>query len=329
MSVSFKVARRRLADIIEPRSWGTGTTTSAGTTTTVVSTDFKMVSGDTRGLDAGWVYFGTGTLAGQCRPIQIGGLDIDTGTITVANPFTTTTPDATEFEVHLRYPVKRCPGTPTVAGYLEIFNDAMTRLWGWDDLTVVSVDNQTEYPIPITTYPFLEETERVIDVLDPEGTDGVRHSTSQTWSIHDDAELPVIVLSDGYSAATTPWYLRVARPSWTRIKVAGVTWTEVTQAALNVGQAGFAIDTDETHARMRDLLAMGITESMNHLGMKQPSMEANEWEARRLYWANVAGQCKFRRLPRRNISRQGMKPVMVGGGIMGRGSNGGSFWRNL
>lgn len=321
MAESFKILRELVANQIEPRSWGKGTTTSAGTTTTVVSTDFSMTGGDGRSIDGGWTYFTSGALLGQCRPHQPGALAVSTGTITVGNPYTGTTPSGATFETHLRYPVKRCPGTPLVAGYLEMLNDAAARLWYPDDISVSGVTGQTEYSLAslISTYPWLEDTDRILDVLDPEGTDGIRHSTAQRWEIHDDAETPVLILSGGYRAGDT-FYLHVARPVWSRVKISG-TWTDVTPSSLNSGQLGLAADSDEIHAKRRDVLALAITESMNHLGMKQPSMEKDEWERRRLYWAEVARQCKFRRLPRRvNRQIQGMKPVGLGGGLMGSGS---------
>lgn len=318
MSESFKTLRELVANQIEPRSWGKGTTTSAGTTETIVSTDFIMTGGNTRDLDGGWSYFTSGALLGQCRPIRVGGLDISTGTQTVANPYTASTPSAATFETHLRYPVKRCPGTPWVAGYLEMLNDAAARLWFPNDIAVSGVSGQAEYALStlIATYPWLDDTDRILDVLDPEGNDGVRHSTGQVWTIHDDAESPVLVLNGGYRTGET-FYLHVARPVWSRVKISGV-WTDVTPSALNSGQLGLAADSDEIHVRRKDALALAITESMNHLGMKQPSLEKAEWESRRLYWAEVARQCKFRRLPKRGQRQvQAMKPVGLGGGLMG------------
>lgn len=320
MSESFLTFRRLIANQIEPRSWGVGTTTSAGTTTTIISTDFSMGRGDSSGLEGGWSYFTSGTLLGQCRPHQKAGLDISTGTITVGNAYSGTTPSGATFEVHLRYPVKKCPGTPMTAGYLEMVNDAAARLWFEDDLSVSGITGQTQYDLLTllgTSYPWIAETNRILDVLDPVGSDGVRNSTSQVWSINEDAERPELVLTSPYKTGDT-FFLHVARPVWSRVKIAGV-WTDVTPAALNSGQLGVAADSDEIHATRRDILALAITESMNALAMKQPTVEKSEWEAMRRYWATVASQCKFRRLPRRQKTRQGMKAVGLGGGLMASG----------
>ena len=324
MAESLKTLVRLLANQIEPRSSGPLSTTSAGTSTTIVSTDLIFADGDETVYDGGWVYWPTGTLAGQQRPIGTSALDVTTGTLTVATPFSTTTPTATEFEIHLRYPVKRGAGTPTVGGLTEIINDTLRRLWYEDWISVTAVSGQLRYALDITAYPWLTDTARVLDVFSPaDPTSSVRHPTTQAWDIEDDAAAPTLVLADGFS--TGPFFLKVARPAWTSIKIAGV-WTEVTQAALNGGQAGLSAYSDETHAHADDVLALAITESMNHLGMKQPSMDKSLWEERRRYWADVAARCKFLRLPRRTRSRQGMRVAYAGGGLMGRGRTGRWWW---
>lgn len=315
MSISFKAIRRVIANQIEPRSWGIGTTTATGATNTVVCSDFALSRGDQSAYDSGWIYFTSGALAGQQRPIRRAGLDVSTGTFTVATDFTGTTPSGAEFEVHTRYPVKRAAGTPTIAGYLELVNDALERLWVPDDIAVTAVDNQTRYLLDTTTYPFLAETDRVLDVIDQLDSDNIKRATRQIWNVDEDVEAPALYLSSPYNAANGSFYLRVARPANTRIRISS-TWTEVTPSALNSGQFGFAADSDETHAERRDIVALAIAESLNHLGMAQPAYQADEWERRRRYWAQVAQQCKFRRLPRRYGGKPRLRAVGIGGGMM-------------
>lgn len=313
MAESFRTLRHRLADQIEPRSWGLCTTTSAGAADTVISTALAISRGDQNALDTGWVYWTAGALLGQNRPIRRSGLDISTGTITLATAFSATTPTTTEFELHTRYPVKRDSGSPLTAGYLEMINDALQRLWFQDDIALTTVANQTRYLLDIATYPWLAEPERILDVIDPVGSDNVKRPTNQQWYIDDDAETPALICPAGFAGGQTA-YLRCARPAWTRIKIGG-TWTDLTPSSLNNGKMGLAADSDETHARLRDVLALAITESMNHLGLTQPAFAADEWEQRRKYWATVAAQCKHRRLPRRRQPRQ--RAIYVGGGLMG------------
>jgi hypothetical protein len=148
----------------------------------------------------------------------------------------------------------------------------------------------------------------------------MKTSTRQLWRVDDDAEAPALYLTSPYATALGSFYLRVARPAWTRIKISGV-WTDVTPSALNSGQYGFAAESDETHARRRDVVAMAIAESMNHLGLAQPAYQADEWERRRKYWATVAATCKFRRLPRRTGGKPLLRAVAIGGGLMGRSEN--------
>lgn len=318
MSSSFQLLRRLLADQIEPRSWGNASTTSAGTTTTLISTQLMLTGGDGDALDAGWVYWPAGTLIGQQRPIRRGGLDIATGTITVGTAFTASTPDASEFEIHLRYPITRSAGSRLIPGYREAINDAIRRLWFRDDLAVSAVTGQVRYLLDTATYPWLadEPGRRVLDVMAPLESDSVKRPSSCRWRIDDEAEAPALIFeSGGYNTGQT-FYLRVARPANTRIKISS-TWTDVTAASLNAGVFGLAADTDETHALPDHVLALAITESMNHLAMAQPSLEASIWEARRNYWASIAAACKFARLPRRRDGRRRLVAVGLGGGAMG------------
>lgn len=312
MSTSFKTARRYLANVLEPRSWGVVSSSSTGAVNTVVAASMKLSRGDQDALDTGWLYWSGGALLGEQRPIRRSGLDTSTGTITVATDFAATTPTGAEFEVHTRYPVKRDDGSLLVAGYQELINDALARLWVQDDLAVSGVAGQTRYLLDVSTYPFLAETERILDVMDPLGTDNVKRSTQQGWSVNDDPEAPELIVSGGFATGET-FYLRVARPAWTRIKISG-TWTEVSAASPNGGQLGVSADSDEFQARLRDVTALAIAESMNHLGMAQPAYQSDVWEERRRYWAAVAAQCKFRRLPRK--PKPQVRAVYVGGGVM-------------
>lgn len=315
MSSSFQLLRRMLADQIEPRSWGNASTTSAGTTTTLISTQFMLTGGDGDALDAGWVYWTAGSLIGQQRPIRRGGLDIATGTITVGTAFTASTPNNTDFEVHLRYPVVRAAGSRLTPGYREIINDALRRLWFRDDISVSGVTGQVRYLLDTATYSWLADDpgRRILDVMAPLESDNVKRPSSCRWRIDDEAEAPALVFeSGGYNTGET-FFLRCARPANTRIKSSG-TWTDVTPAA---SVFGLIVDTDETHALPDHVMAMAITESMNHLAMAQPSLEASIWEARRNYWASIAAACKFARLPRRRDGRRRLQAVGLGGGAMG------------
>lgn len=318
MSTSFAALRQLISGEIEPRSWGKGTSTGTGGTTIVSSTNFRMDAGDDHALDGGWLYWTSGALLGEERPIIAAGLAASTGDISIANPFSATTPSGATFEVHLRYPVKSSFGTIWTNGYLEMVNDALGRLWFEDWLSVTGVSGQTRYLLDVATYPWLADRpkDRVFDIYGPrDAVSNVRRSTSYHWHIDDDAEAPELVFdSGGYNTGDT-FYLKVARPCNTRIKIAGV-WTDVSSSALNSGYYGLAADSDETHAIGSHVLAMVVSASMNALGMRQPAIDADRWEARRRYWAQVAAGIKNRRLPRKNDGRVRLKVVGLGGGMM-------------
>lgn len=318
MSVSFKTIRRRTADEVEPMSWAIATSTGAGSATSINCSDFAFTAGDNLALNGAWAYWTSGALLGQERPIVSTGLDTSTGGITLANGYSTTTPDDAEFEVHLRYPVKRSPGTLWVPGYLETVNKVLRSLWFEDWISVAGVSGQTRYLIDVATYPWLADRpkDRIMDVYGPrDATSNVRRSTNAHWHIDDDAEAPELVFDSGGFNTGDTFYLKVARPCHTRIKIAGI-WTDVSEAAPNNGYVGLANDSDETHAIEAHVVALSVVELMNHQGMKQPMVEADAWEARRRYWAEVARQIKNRRLPRKNDGRVRIRAVGLGGGMM-------------
>lgn len=277
-----------------------------------------MDAGDDRALDGGWLYWTSGALLGEERPIIAAGLAASTGDISIANPFSSTTPSGATFEVHLRYPVKASFGTLWTNGYLEMVNDALGRLWFEDWLSVSGVSGQTRYLIDIATYPWLANRpkDRILDVYGPrDTTSNVRRSTDYHWHIDDDAEAPELVFTTGGFNTGDTFYLKVARPCNTRIKINGV-WTDISESSLNNGYFGLAADSDETHAIPSHVLAMVVTSSMNAMGMRQPAIDAGSWDARRRYWAEVARQIKNRRLPRKNDGRVRIRAVGLGGGMM-------------
>lgn len=321
MATSAQTIRRLIANEIEPESWGVGTTTSVGPTTQITSTAFAMAGGDRRALDGGWAYFTDGALEGQERAIQEAGLTVSGGDIVVGNAFTDVTPSGAGFEVHLRYPVTRAPGTPWVGGYRDMMNDAISRLWFEDYISVSGVSSQPRYLLDIATYPWLADRpkERILDVMGPaDPTTSVRVPTSQQWWIDDDAETPAIIFPGGGFETGKTFFLKVARPCNTRIKINGV-WTDVSPASPNNGVVGLYADDDECHAIAEHVVAMAITTSMNHLGMRQPAIDGARWEPRRLYWAGVASNIKYRRLPRKYDGRVRIPVAGLGGGMMGSG----------
>lgn len=321
MATSHAILRSLASHQIEPEGVYRGVTTSSGPVGVVTCSSFAMSGGDDRALDGGWLYFVDGTLIGQERAIAEAGLSVAGGDISVGNNYSAVTPSGATFEVHLRYPVTDGPGgTPWVTGYRSMLNDSLRRLWFEDELSVTATASTVRYLLDITTYPWLADRprQRVMDVIAPaDPTTGIRRPTHQHWWIDDDAETPALVLEGGGFTAGDTFYLKVARPCHTRIKIATV-WTDLTASSLNNGVFGLYADTDETHAQPDDVLALAITESMNHLGMRAPAIDRDEWERRRIYWAGVAARCKYIRLPRRNEGRAKVAVAAVGGGMMSR-----------
>jgi hypothetical protein len=319
VSASFQRIRRPIADVIEPRSWGVGTTTSAGGADSVVSTQLAMTLGDTNLLNGGTIYFVDGTRAGESRPVVKNGLNISTGTASMASSYSGATPSGAVFEYHLRFPVVRTPGILHVVSYLDLINDALSRLWFEDLIGVSAVSSQKVYALDIATHPWLSDQpkRRVLEILGPaDPTTSEKPRYSGRWEIDDDAEAPSLVLYDGGWSTGETFYLRCARPCNTRIKIGG-TWTNVTPSALNSGQFGLASESDECHANPNDVLAMAVGYSFGALAMTQPMADRKDWEALRLYWTGVASRLKYARLPRRSDGRARLMAVGVGGGMMG------------
>lgn len=328
MSASFVTLRRLIANEVEPRSWAPGVTTSAGPAGVVTSSTFAMSGGDTRALDGGWVYFCDGTLIGQERAIAAAGLGVAGGDISVGNPYTAVTPSGASFEVHLRYSVTRAGGTPWAAGYLDWINHALEFLWFEDWISVAGVTGQARYLLDLTAYPWLADRpkDRVLNVYGiRDATTNVRRESTAIWHIDDDAEAPELVFDSGGFNTGDTFYLKVARPCNTRIKIAGV-WTDVSASSLNGGQFGLAADSDETHAIPSHVLAYVVMESMNALGARQPAVDGPRWDAKRQEWAAVVRGIKSRRLPRKNDGRLRLQVDGLGGGMMGRGGGLSKGW---
>lgn len=328
MSVRFDALRRLLAGQIEPGSWGFSTTTALGPVDQVTCSSFAMDGGDVRMLDGGWLYFCDGTLLGAERAIAQAGLTVAGGDIVLGNDFSAVTPSGAVFEVHLRYPVTDAPGgTPLARGYRSLINDSLRRLWFEDEISVSGVSGQQRYLLDITTHPWLADRpkRRVLDVMRIDTTTNVKTSVGGLWEIDDDAEAPALIFRSGGFNTGDTFYLKVARPCHTRIKI-GSTWTDVSPTSLNNGVYGLYADTDECHAQESDVVAMAISEGMNALGMRAPQMDKAEWESRRRYWATVARGAKNRSLPRKNDGRLRLTAVGLGGGMMGRRGYGWGGW---
>jgi hypothetical protein len=326
VSVTFQALRRLVANQIEPESWAPGLTTATGSTILVTASRFATSAPDEHALDGGWLYFCDGALAGEEVTIAPVGLG-SSGDIDTSGAFSAATPSGANFEVHFRYPVTRPTGSPWRAGYRDMLNDALHRLWIEDYLSVSGVSGQARYLLDLVTYPWLADRpkDRVFDIYDPrDATSNVRSVSSAIWHIDDDAEAPELVFdSGGYNTGDT-FFLKVARPAWTRIKIAGV-WTDLTPSSLNNGVEGLYADTNETHAIPEHVLAFAITDSMNHLGMRQPAIDRDTWEERRLYWARVARGIKNRKLPRKHDGKLRLQAAGLGGGMM-RGGGRSKSW---
>lgn len=328
MSTRFDVLRSLLAGQIEPGAWAKAVTTASGPTTVVTCSSFAMSGGDQDNLTGGWIYFCDGTLEGQERAITKAGLETGGGDIVVGNPYTTVTPSAAHIEVHLRYPVTDGPGgTPLARGYRSLINDSLRRLWFEDEIAVSGVTSQARYLLDITTHPWLADRPklRILDVLTIDTTTNVKTTSSASWEIDDDAETPALIFTSGGFNTGQTFYLKVARPCNTRIRINGA-WTNVTPSSLNNGVMGLYADDDETHAYPNHVAALAIADGMNALGMRMPAMDRGLWEERRLYWASVAAGCKYRQLPRRNDGRVRIAVSSLGGGVMMGGTGRSKSW---
>lgn len=300
----YMVALGRAAKVVS-REY---TTTSSGTTTTLITTEFAGLSQATA-LNLTSVLITSGANDGEvraaARPVA---LNTSTNTLTVASAFTNAVASGVTFRLSWRVPWFDTP--PGRAGLREISNDALERLWVEDRVTLTAVTGQQRYTLPLTTYWWLDDPSRILKILNPtNAADEIPTTYGGRCDFAVDGET---IYLDFHGA---PWQtgkdpvLVVHRPAHSRLKIGGV-WTDQDSAT-----DGLTLPSESALSTVRDVRIVGLSLLYRALADKAPGEETDHWMRQARHWAGVASRLKAYRVPRdRETNVVNLRPTVVGRG---------------
>lgn len=209
---------------------GTLTTTSTGSTSTLVCSALIDSSQENTALDGAAVLIESGPCIGQQMIVTAGGFDQATGTITVGGTFAAIIGTGVTFSLYMRLPARRTFMKP---GLLEMMNSTLQRLWIEDDIAIAGVANQQRYPVDRATYPWFTDRKRIVDILRPvtNATD-VPQRWSGYWDWDQDAEFLYLDFKGAPWSSTDTFKVRVHRPANSRLKMSAVGRAVLSGAAV-------------------------------------------------------------------------------------------------
>lgn len=282
------------------------TTTSLGTTTTLISTDFASLTQATA-LDLTSCLITSGSNDGEVRPaLRNGAFAPSSDTYTVASAFTNAVASGVTFRLAWRVPWYDTP--PGRAGLREIVNDALERLWVEDRVSLTAVTGQKRYTLPLTTYPWLNDPARVLKVVNPvDAADDIPTTYHGRWDFEVDGETIYITFPGAPWQTGKDPVLVVHRPANSRLRISG-TWTDQDSET-----DGLTLPTESALATVRDVKILGAALLYRALADKAPGEEADHWVKRAEHWAGVASRLKAYRVPRnREANVVDLRPTVIG-----------------
>lgn len=247
-----------------------------------------------------WVY-GTSdgsddTLAGVQRQIRQRGLDASTGTLTVTRPFASVPASGSAWEIYFRIPAIREESSGR-DGYRELINEALRLMVVPDRINVSGVTSQTQYALNVSTYPWLREPGRIVNVWRPTpNPNDMERIDPQAWRLIPDGERLILQLPGTYTTGDT-FKLEVQRPANSRLLQSG-TWQD--QSSLT---AGLSADADEAIPSINDVVAVARELCFWELSRNADQGNKGVWIALAENAARGAAALKFARQPPTSPSR--------------------------
>lgn len=255
--------------------YGSFSTTSLGTTTTLISTSFVNSTLSSTELTTMWVLCESGSNAGEVRRVTPSGLNTSTGTITVAEAFTNAVASGVTFSLYGHLPPFRRLNR---AGYREAINQALRLISVQDVLTISGITGTEHYLINQAGYPWWTAPDRVIAVENPLDADGnlTGELPYNQWDWRAVGELLYLHLPGAPYKTGESFTVRLYRPANTLLKVAGA-WVD--QTAQTSGLSGL---TDEAIPDVADVTPVARHFAYNTMAkMRAPITETAEWLAER------------------------------------------------
>ena len=207
---------------------GPFTTTSVGTTTTLVCTALMHTDWPPSRFSRAWLLILDGACAGQQRQLTGGPLDIATGTLEVGTAFSSLIASGVRFEIHTRVPAKN---TTDQEGALEAIGEALQRIRVIDMLPMTGVTDQTTYTLDLATYWWLTDERWILATYDPIPTGQTAPVLARhRFRFRMDAESIYLDFTSAPWRTGETGYLEVRRPANSRLKL-----TALATAAIGSG----------------------------------------------------------------------------------------------
>lgn len=271
----------------------TATSTSVSSTSTIEIIASALIDSTpnvSSRYSGAWIYGVTDgnpdTLAGVQRQLRQLPLDSSTGTLYVTRAFASAPASGSAWEMYFRFPAIRDDASGR-DGYRELINEALRLMVEPDTISISGVTDQTHYTLNTSTYPWLREAGRIVNVKRPTpNANDLERIDAQSWTLIRDGENFIIELPSPYQTGDT-FKLDVLRPANSYIRQSG-TWTNQTSLT-----AGLSLDTDEALPTINDVVAVARELAFAEMQRNTPEAEARFWAAKEADAGRAAAGLKF------------------------------------
>ena len=230
--------------------YGTFLTTTVGTTSTLICSALVNSSLPSSAFGNFGVLIEDGACAGQMGFVTPQGLDHTTGTLTLADTFTTAIASGVTFSLYdgnRLPPLRKLTGGP---GLLQCANQAAERTWAEDTLSIAGVTSQIHYTVDTVTYPWFTDDTRIIDIQLPvtAADDVPTILPRSSWSWVSDGETRKLRFPGAPFRTGETFTIKVNRPGNSRLKLSAnlraiLTGTAVSSVTVVAGGYYTALPT--------------------------------------------------------------------------------------
>jgi hypothetical protein len=214
------------------------TTTSAGSTSTLVCASLVNSVLSATEYSTWWVLIEDGACAGEVGLLKNAPLSVASGTLSTATAFSSSIASGVTFSLFDRDrlpPVRHAGKT----GQLDIINQVARLLWVESDIELDGVSGQHRYAVSATQYPWWTDRERVISVSHPlvaaDDLSVALNDADIDWDVN--GETRQLVFRGAPFGTGDSFRIKVYRPANSRLKKnarlrANLTGTAVTSVTV-------------------------------------------------------------------------------------------------
>lgn len=282
-----------------------GVTTSLGTTTSLIDSDYANTAlYDSTTFDEQYAFIVSGSNLGQQKALEAGGLDTSTGEFSVSSAYTNAVAVAVSYWLLGRLPAIKFG---RFEGIRECYNSALRRLLVRRRVDIPGVTDQQMYSLSLSTYPWMKE-DAILELYDPQTNALVPlKETRHKWNYKENGESPAIEFPNGApwrTGETASMLVQCPANSW--LKISGI-WTNQTSPT-----AGLSVLTDESLAALADTTTVGLAYCYQELAKWASGTEAAEWASQeRLYTSRARRLPNFQRKQRHNAGLPNLNHTRV------------------